>query len=128
MQIHEVVRRYTYMFVQTKVKPYSSKLLHTRVKPKGELTKNVCSGIHETLNRQGKHLTQARVRELSGKELDSRPRGRGFEPQRPFSVVSLSKNINPSFILVQPRKTRPFITEILLMGRKESNQTNNRQG
>ena len=26
-------------------------------------------------------------------------------------VVSLSKNINPSLVLVQPRKTRPFITE-----------------
>ena len=39
-------------------------------------------------------------------------------------VVSLSKNINPSLVLVQPRKTRPFITERLLMGRKESNQTN----
>ena len=25
--------------------------------------------------------------------------------------------------MVQPRKTRPFITERLLMGRKESNQT-----
>ena len=25
---------------------------------------------------------------------------------------------------MQPRKTRPFITERLLMGRKESNQTN----
>ena len=65
---------------------------------------------------------------LSGKELDWRPRCREFEPHRPHCVVSLSKNINPSFILVQPRKTRPFITEILLMGRKESNQTNNRQG
>ena len=40
-------------------------------------------------------------------------------------VVSLSKKINPSLVLVQPRKTRPFITERLLMGRKESNQTNN---
>ena len=40
------------------------------------------------------------------------------------AVVSLSKNINPSLILVQPRKTRPFITERSLMGRKESNQTN----
>ena len=40
------------------------------------------------------------------------------------TVVSLSKNINPSLVLVQPRKTRPFITERLLMGRKESNQTN----
>ena len=37
---------------------------------------------------------------------------------------TLSKNINPSLVLVQPRKTRPFITERLLMGRKETNQTN----
>ena len=56
--------------------------------------------------------------------LDSRPKGRGFEPHRCHWVVSLSKNINPSLVLVQPRKTRPFITERLLMGRKESNQTN----
>ena len=41
-----------------------------------------------------------------------------------LNVVSLSKKINPSLVLVQPRKTRPFITERLLMGRKESNQTN----
>ena len=31
--------------------------------------------------------------------------------------------MNPSLGLVQPRKTCPFITERLLMGRKESNQT-----
>ena len=55
--------------------------------------------------------------------LDSRQKGRGFEPHRRHCVVSLSKNINPSLVLVQPRKTRPFITERLLMGRKESNQT-----
>ena len=61
---------------------------------------------------------------LSGIVLDSRPRGRGFEPHRRHCVVSLSKNINPSLVLVQPRKTRPFITERLLMGREESNQTN----
>ena len=36
----------------------------------------------------------------------------------------LSKNINPSLVLVQPRKTHPFITERLLIWRKESNQTN----
>ena len=47
-----------------------------------------------------------------------------FEPHRRHCVVSLSKNINPSLVLVQPRKTRPFITERLLMGRKETNQTN----
>ena len=61
---------------------------------------------------------------LSGRVLDSRPRGRGFEPHRCRCVVSLSKNINPSLVLVQPRKARPLITERLLMGRKESNQTN----
>ena len=61
---------------------------------------------------------------LSGRVLDSRPKGRGFEPHRRYCVVSLSKNINPSLVLVQPSKTRLFITERLLMGRKESNQTN----
>ena len=61
---------------------------------------------------------------LSGRMLDSRLKGRGFEPHRCHCVVSLSKNINHSLVLVQPRKTRPFITERLLMGRKESNQTN----
>ena len=77
MQIHEVVRRYTFMYVQAKVKPYSSKLLHTRVKHKGELTKDVCSGIHETLYRQGKHLIQARVRECSGSVVKSLTRDLG---------------------------------------------------
>ena len=55
---------------------------------------------------------------------DLRRRGRGFEPHRRHCVLSLSKNIYPSWVLVQPRKTRPFITERLLMGCKESNQTN----
>ena len=58
---------------------------------------------------------------LSGRVLDSRPKGRRYEPHRRHCVVSLSKNINPSLV---PRKTRPFITERLLMRRKESNQTN----
>ena len=60
---------------------------------------------------------------LSGRMLDSRPRGLRLEPHRHHCVVSLSKNINPSLVLVQPRKTRPFITERLLMGWKESNHT-----
>ena len=38
--------------------------------------------------------------------------------------VALSKNINPSLVLVQPRKTCPFIAERLLTGCKESNKTN----
>ena len=51
---------------------------------------------------------------------------RGFEPHRCHCVVSLSKNINPSLVLVQPRKTCPFITDRLLIGckgNKESNET-----
>ena len=34
-----------------------------------------------------------------------------------------ARHINPSLVLVQPRKTCPFITERLLMWRKESNNT-----
>ena len=60
------------------------------------------------------------VQWLSGRVLDLRPRGGGYEPH---CLVSLSKIINLSLVLVQPRKTRPFITERLLMGHKESNQT-----
>ena len=48
----------------------------------------------------------------------------GFESHQCHCVVSLSKNINPSLVLVQPKKTGPFITERLLMGHRESNQTN----
>ena len=66
--------------------------------------------------------------ERSGSVLDTRPRGRGFESHRGHCIVSLSKNINPSLVLVQPRKTSPFITERLLMGRKESDQTNKNKG
>ena len=58
------------------------------------------------------------VQWLSGRVLDSRPRGRCFEPGQLHCIVSLSKNINPSLELVQPWKTRPYITERLLMGRK----------
>ena len=61
---------------------------------------------------------------LSGRVLDSRPRGGRFQPHQCHCVVSFSKNINPSLVLVQPRKTHPFITERLLIGRKETIQTN----
>ena len=50
--------------------------------------------------------------------------GRKLEPHRRHCAVSLRKNISPSLVLAKPRKTSPFITEILLIGRKESNQTN----
>ena len=61
---------------------------------------------------------------FSGRVLDSRPRARWLEPYPRHCVVSLSKNINPSLVLVQPRKTRPCLTERLLLGRKESSQAN----
>ena len=38
-----------------------------------------------------------------------------------------ARHIYPSLVLIQPRKTRPRSTERLLMGRKESNQTVNKQ-
>ena len=58
---------------------------------------------------------------LSGRVLDSRQRGRGFKPHRRHCIVVLEQD---TFILVQPRKTCPCLTERLLMGCKESNQTN----
>ena len=54
---------------------------------------------------------------LSGRVLDSRPRGR-------TTLCPWARHIKPSLVLVQPRKTHPYITERLLMGLKESNQTN----
>ena len=50
--------------------------------------------------------------------LDSRPRGRGFEPHRRHCVVSLA------LYWFNPGRPCPCLTERLLMGRKESNQTN----
>ena len=46
--------------------------------------------------------------------------GHGFEPHR----CHCARHIYPSLVLVQPRKTRPCLTERFLMGHKESNQTN----
>ena len=58
--------------------------------------------------------------------LHLRPRDRGFKPHRLHCVVSLSKT-HLSLLcshLVQPKKTHPDITEKLLTGTQESNQTN----
>ena len=65
---------------------------------------------------------------LSGRVLDSRPRGRGFEPNRRHCVVSLSKTHLYCLVLVQPRKTRPDITVKMLTGREESKQTMTHSG
>ena len=60
----------------------------------------------------GKHPDMG-VQWLSGIVLYWRPWGRGFMTHRRHCVLSFSKNINCSLVLVQPRKTRPFITERL---------------
>ena len=55
--------------------------------------------------------------------LDSRPRGAGSSLTGVTALCPGARHINPRLVLVQPKKTRPYMTEILLMGRKESNQT-----
>ena len=60
-----------------------------------------------------------RAQWLSGRVLDPRPRGRGFEPHQRHCIVSLSKKHYPSLVLP---KTRPCLFERLLIGRKDSNK------
>ena len=58
---------------------------------------------------------------LSGRVLDSRPKVRASPAS--LRCGPWARHIYPSLLLVQPRKTRPYITERSLTGRKESNQT-----
>ena len=110
------VYMYTCMYVYLYVRMLrAGRHLCSRMYERACLQTNTHTYMHRHTNLQ---------RELSGRVLDSKPKGRGFEPHRRHCVVSLSKSIHPSLALVQPRKTRPFITERLLMGRKESKQTN----
>ena len=80
------------------------------------------SSRHIMISTQISRWLHAHIRGFSGRVLDWRPRGPRFESHWCHCVVSLSKKINPSLVLVQPSKTRPYITERLLMGRKESNK------
>ena len=87
----------------------------------------VCSGLHSISGAQwlsGRVHSISGAQWLSGRVLDPRPWGRCFESQRRLWVVSLRKTYNSSLVMVRSRKTRPYITERLLMGRKESNPTN----
>ena len=54
--------------------------------------------------------------------LDSRTRAAGSCPTSVIALCAWARHINPRLVLVQPRKTRPYLTERLLMGCKESNQ------
>ena len=71
-----------------------------------------------------------KFRERSGSVVECLTRDRGAAGLSLTGITTLcpwARHFNPSLVLVQPRKTSPFITERLLMGRKESNQTNNKQ-
>ena len=48
----------------------------------------------------GNLMPQLGAQWLNGRVLDSRPRGHGFEPHQSHCVVSLSKTIIPSLVLV----------------------------
>ena len=64
--------------------------------------------------------------ECSGSVVECLTRDGGAAGASLTGVTALcpwAKHINPSLVLVQPRKTRLFITDRLLMGRKESNQS-----
>ena len=66
------------------------------------------------------------IREYSGSVVDCLTRHRGAAGSSLTGVTALcplARHINPSLVLVQPRKTHPFIIERLLMGHKVSNQT-----
>ena len=60
---------------------------------------------------------------LSGRVLDSRLRGRGFEPHQHHCFLSLSKTHLSQLSTGSTQEDLSLITERLLMGRKESNQT-----
>ena len=65
--------------------------------------------------------------ERSGSVVDCLTRDQRAAGSSLSGVTALcisARHINPSLVLVQPRKIRSYITERLLMGCKESNQTN----
>ena len=64
-----------------------------------------CLKYNKTRFSCDKTHTMGVVQWLRGRVLDSRSRGRGFEPQRRHCVVVLEQDIYPSLVLVQPRKT-----------------------
>ena len=67
------------------------------------------------------------LRERSGSVVERLTRDRGAAGSSLIGVTALcpwARHIYHSLVLVQPRKTRPYITEKMLMRHKESNQTN----
>ena len=70
-----------------------------------------------------------RLRERSGSVVECLTRDRRAADSSLTGVTALSPwaiHINPSLLLVQPRKTRPDVKKVIdcWLGRKESNQRN----
>ena len=66
-------------------------------------------------------------RECSGSVVECLTQDRRAAGSSLTGITALcpwARHINPSLVLVPPRKTHPFITERLLMGHIEPNQTN----
>ena len=71
-------------------------------------------------------LRNKNTRECSGSVVECLTRDRGAASWNLTGVTALCawvRHTNPSLVLVQPWKTSPYITERLLIGCKESNQT-----
>ena len=81
-----------------------------------------------TCTHSGQYLIKCfRSMTMSGSVVECLTRDRGDACSSLTGVTALcpwANYINPSLVLVQPRKTRSYITERVLMGRKESQQTN----
>ena len=67
------------------------------------------------------------VQWLSGRVIDSRPKGPGFQPHQHYCFVSLSKTQLSLLSTGATLDDRLDITERLLMGSKESNQRKKRK-
>ena len=68
------------------------------------------------------------MREYSGSVVECLTwdrRAAGLSLTGVTALWTWARHIYPSLVLVQPRKTSPYINERLLMGRKESNKTSN---
>ena len=70
-------------------------------------------------------FTLALFRERSGSVVECLTRDRRAAGSSLTGVTGLWSLSKTHLVLVHPRKIRPCVTEILLMGRKESNQTKN---
>ena len=90
---------------------------------------NVCEEKNNLQEQKYTNLQDGN-REHSGSMVVCLTRDRGAAGSSLTGVTALcpwARHINRSLVLVQPRKTCHYITERLLLGRKESNQTKKKQ-